>query len=164
MTIYENRYDRVRQSEAVDTIRYFLNHHPFHEGRTVIAETAEDDKLSWDFEVFSWGLRIGIGEVKCRNMTRDDFMEKGWLIDTDRLNTLYKATGGKDRALDCMFVISTSDSFVMYTMLHWLVKNRAELAPAPDHYTTDDHGTKDTSRKGLIVPPRLLRDAGRIGM
>lgn len=164
MTIYENSNDRVAQHEAVDTIRYFLNQHPFHEGRTVIAETKEGDRLSWDFEVFSWGLRVGVGEVKCRNLTREQLMSAGWLIDADRLNALYKATGSQSRALDCMFVIRTQDDCVLYTMLHWLVKNRDELKDAPEHYTKDDHGSKSSPKRGLIVPPRFLRDAGEIGI
>ena len=124
------------KAEAIDTIRYWMDNHPFTVGRVIVQETPDP---VWDFEVYLGGVLYGIGVV---------FVSNDHIVPRDALRAMWKAQKLLGVAASVWFCDAALGD-VFYVPMHVLEKHRSDLKPAEDGYD---------------VPVSFLQGIGRCGM
>ena len=148
MPIYENNEDRKRQSEAVKIIRKRMP------SRKVV-ETPEIFRINHDFVILNHlNLKVGIGEIKCRNYPAEFFKTNPWLFEIERIRSLYHA--GEKVGFKVMLVLYTKDNLVYWVALKTLLENWGSLENAPDYMMKNDHGDQPADKSGILIPFELL--------
>ena len=146
--IYENKEDRKKQSEAVAILQEKWTGFD-------LVETPETFRINFDFKMMGkTGLTRGVGEIKCRNYDMDFFKRNPWLIEVERVQSLYKEND--KRGIPSVFVLYTSDKRVLYISVKDVIEKMDEFEEAPLAMMKDNHGTKDANKTGVLVPFECL--------
>lgn len=147
--IYENKEDRKKQSKAVAILQSKMPHRK-------LVETKEVFRINYDFTILnSDGLKVGVGEVKCRNYNAAFFKTHPWMFEVDRIESLYDNCMSK--GFKVMLVLYTKDGVVFWVdmkdVLDW-----QSFEAAPDYMLTDNHGKKQADKRGILIPPEMLNE------
>lgn len=156
--IFETDANRIAEEEAIDTIRYYLNSVPFMHGKAIIATC---EKLTTqDFDVYYRGLRVGVGEVKCRDRDLAFFEKNGWAIEQEKLTALRTF---EEDDMPVMLVLRTSDDQVLYVMMSTMLRHRKELRVEAGICRQSQSGG-ESSKLAVVIPGWMLTKAGRVGI
>jgi hypothetical protein len=151
--LYENSNDRVQQGMAANEILEHLRKTPFVGKYFQLKETPQSDLQPFDFTIWIHGKKHGVGEVKCRSLTKEFLSDKGWLMDKPRLTTLRIKC--EDMGFPVMLVVKADDG-VGYVMMVDLMKNPERLKPAPKDWMKNNHGESPMDADGIIIPGDML--------
>ena len=150
---YENQMDRAKQAEII----------PFLENKWEcrVEETPEKLTLPYDFMLYGEKGLVAILELKCRSRTASFFEQHGWLMDVPRINKLRRIA--RQKKVPAILGCVTIDRHFLYIPVAraYDLKKKDKLPCADLKWMTDDHGTKQSSKEGVIIPYRYISTAGR---
>lgn len=138
--MYETLSDIGKELAALSAIAEYLG-----KDCTKTAQFSHDDFVIED----DWGC----GEIKCRTYDTLFFKKHGWVMDNVRIRNLRERGYPDERVI---LGLMTLDNDVFIVSLEKLKRNKKQLKPAPQKCMKDDHGRKQSDRKGFIIPFNLL--------
>jgi len=146
--IYENREDRLKQSEAVAIVQSKMPHRH-------LQETAEKYRINHDFVMLNeQGLKCGVGEIKCRTRDAAFFRKNGWLFEVERIESLHNNC--ERMGFPVMLVLYTSDKVVFWVKMSDMFEQEMQKAPAS--WMKNNHGTEGVDKNGIIIPIEMMHE------
>lgn len=160
---YENNSDRTNQQQIADALMSYLSSYEIVgtglDGVSYFTYTETEDRLNLpeDIHIFHHGREVAVAEIKSRNPPYDlDYMiTDGMLITSSRLNDLRPF---HRQGKHVLIVSRTSDNHILYVTMQTLLMNRKMLKTKGEGCIKTDHGKKDKSGTGTIIPFSLLKE------
>jgi hypothetical protein len=157
--------DRSNEYEVSGFIfEQIISRFPFvgHKMKWTPQDQGDGTFLVHDSNIWYSGYRVGIIEVKCREYDAAFFEQRGYMIDHDKMEYLWKQNRLGFKA---MLAVRSSDRYVFTAMIEDLVAGKGRWGtPTPEMMGTTNHGKdqRKESKEGHILPMDLFYNIGQM--